>query len=140
MMGGGRRRSSSGRERGADLRYNKSRWKKPSRAKQRRSRAVIDLMRGMFRLRREAGHTAGDLPALRRSRQGAPGAGFLFHRAHLSAVPGRGQMMKDPCPSPARGARPGTLAFGEHPGRHRRRHTHPACQRRRGGHARRAER
>ena len=75
------------------------------------------------RLRREARHTAGDLPALRRSRQGAPGAGFLFHRAHLSAVPGawpggEGSMSEMRRP----GAHdPGTLAFGEHPGRHRRR-------------------
>ena len=100
MMGGRRRRSSGGRERGADLRYNMEITLEEAYAgktAQIRVPASISCTR-LLGLGRQARHAADDLPDVLRLRPRARRAGLLLDRADLPACQGRGQTIKDPCP------------------------------------------
>jgi molecular chaperone DnaJ len=113
-----RRRSSGGRERGADLRYNwKSGSKRPLPARPPRSAC---------RPRSPANPAPAAAPSPARSpsparpaqrpRQGARHAGLLLDRADLPAMPGARRVIDDPCPKCA-GAGPrhrGAFALGQH--------------------------
>ena len=89
MMGGGRRgRQASGRERGADLRYNleitlEEAFHGKTAAD---SHADFGRVRSLLRLRRARRLAARDLQDLRRTWARARATGLLRHRAHLPHV------------------------------------------------------
>jgi molecular chaperone DnaJ len=130
MMGGGRqRRSSGGRERGADLRYNMEITLEEAFAGKTAQIRVptsitCDVCAG-------SGAKPGTQPKTCGTCQGhgkvraAPG--LLLDRTHLPACQGRGQTIKDPV---RQMRRPGprhrrAFAVGQHPLGHRGRHPHP---------------
>ncbi len=76
--GGGQGRSRTGREAGADLRYNlEITLPKPILAKRRRSASGKRQMRDMLRLRRQTRHESKNLHDLRRHRESPRGARLL---------------------------------------------------------------
>ncbi len=94
------RRSSGGRERGADLRYNMEiTLEEAFSGKTAQIRVptsiTCDDCSGSGAKPGTQPSTCAHLP---RPRQGARRAGLLLDRAHLPACQGRGQTIKDPCP------------------------------------------
>ena len=141
-MGGARQRTS-GRERGADLRFNMEITLEEAYAgKTAQVRLPTSVTcEVLLRLRRQGRHQAEDLPALQRPWPHPPHPGRLLHaRAHLSDLPGPRPGHRGPVPD-LLGLGPGDArahAFGQHPAGCRGRHAHPSRQRRRGRRARRA--
>ena len=141
---GGRRGRGSGRERGADLRYNMEISLEEAfagKAAQVRipTSVTCEACSGSGAKSR---HQAEDLSDLRRPRQGAPGPGLLHARAHLPELPGPRPGDRQPVRL-LRRVRPGHArahAVGEYSARRRGRHPHPARRRGRGRRARRAGR
>ncbi len=89
-MGGGRRGQGSGRERGADLRYNMEITLED--ALRRQDGADPDShpghLRGLLRHRRQDGQQAKELLALSWQRPGASSARLLHARTNLPGLPG----------------------------------------------------
>ena len=143
-MGGRRGAARSGRERGADLRYNMEITLEEAFA------GKTAQVRIPTSVTCEAcsgtGAKAGTKPKTCPT-CGGPGRvrhaqGFFTLERTCPACQGRGQVIDSPCPSCA-GAGPGHArahAVGQHSGRRRGRHPHPARRRGRGRRARRAGR
>ena len=89
MMGGRRGRQSSGRERGADLRYNlEITLEEAFRGKTATDpHADIGRLRSLRRLRAQRRLEADDLQDVRRPWARAGATGLLRHRAHLPVLP-----------------------------------------------------
>jgi molecular chaperone DnaJ len=119
-MGGARQRSSGGRERGADLRFNME-------------ITLEDAYLGKTaQVRLPTSVTCEALPALQRSRSHSPHPGRLLHTgAHLSDLPGPRPGDRGPVPDllGRRPRHPRAHPVGQHSAGRRGRHSHPACQR-----------
>ena len=140
--GGGRRgRQSSGRERGADLRYNlEITLEEAFRGKTATVRMPTSVAcEGCWRLRRARRLEARDLQDLRRTWAGARATGLLRHRAHLPVLSRPRSDDRKPLRQMRR-RRPrdqGAHAVGQCSRRRRGRHAHSPDRRGRGGNARR---
>ena len=141
IMGRRGGRGGSGKERGADLRYNLEDHARGSLSRQERDDQAADLgdLRRLRRRRREGGLEAGDLQDLRRPRPRSRPAGILRHRADLPDLrrprPDDRQPLRKVRRRRPRHAR--AHAFGQRAGGRRGRHAHPPIGRGRGGLARR---
>ncbi len=132
MMGGGRqRRSSGGRERGADLRYNMEISLEEAYAGEDGADpgADIDHLRRLHRLRRQARHQADrPAPPVRAPAACAPPRASSPIERTCPTCHGRGQTIADPCVEVPRSGprhRRTRSTLGQHPRRHRGRHPHP---------------
>ena len=137
--------TTTGRERGADLRYNMEITPRGGLRRQ-------DGGRSRCRPRSSARPAPAPAPSAAPARAPAPpataqgrvrvGPGLLLDRAHLPDLPGprRGHLRPLPRLRRRRPRHRGAQALGQHSRRHRGRHAHPACRRRRGRAARRAGR
>ena len=99
-MGGGRRGRGSGRERGADLRYNMEITLEEAlhgKAAQLRLPTSVTC-ECLLRHRRQDRHPAEDLRALRRPGQDPPRQGFFTLERTCPICGGRGQVIENPCP------------------------------------------
>ncbi len=142
-MGGGRgrQRSSGGRERGADLRYNMeiSLEEAFSGKTAQILCSNLDHLRYVLGFRRQARHATENLWHLSGLRPRSRCAGLFLDRTNLPDLswprPDHSRSMPQvPWPGPRNGR---AFALGQYSGWYRRWHAHPLAGRRRGRHARR---